>query len=327
MRTVGWGILGLGSIAHKFAADLLLVKNTELIAVASSDLERAKAFSEKFQAQNYYDTYESLFDDPQVEIIYIASLHPRHAELSIAALEKGKAVLCEKPLAMNQRQVEKMIAIAQYNEVFLMEGLWTRFNPSFSQVQEWITQGELGKIKYINATFSFNGMNRGDDSRLFNPEKGGGTLLDIGIYPLFLAYQLLGMPKDIKASAHLTKGGVDQQLAILLTYETSHAILYSSFAHDEDMRATIAGDAGEIYIDNRWHESPKLALVKSEHRKSKVFDFLGKGYSYEIEEASQCIREGKKQSAKWSLKNSLELTQLMDTIRQLCGIHYPSDLD
>ena len=121
MQTVGWGILGLGSIAHKFATDLLLVKNTELIAVASSSLERAKAFSEKFQVQNYYDTYESLFDDTQVEIIYIASLHHRHAELSIAAMEKGKAVLCEKPLAMNQRQVEKMIAMAKSNEVFLME--------------------------------------------------------------------------------------------------------------------------------------------------------------------------------------------------------------
>ncbi|MDG1023426.1 MAG: Gfo/Idh/MocA family oxidoreductase [Flavobacteriaceae bacterium] len=325
MRTVRWGILGLGSIANKFASDLLLVPNTELIAVASSDYRRAEAFSEKYSSKRFYDSYQSLFDDSDVEIIYIASLHPKHAELSIAALKHRKAVLCEKPLAMNEQEVKAMISASHSTNVFLMEGLWTRFNPSFQQAQDWIKEGKLGRLRYINATFSFNGLDRGPDSRLFHPDKGGGTLLDIGIYPLFLAYQLLGKPKNIQASAHLTAHGVDQQLAILLTYENAHAVLYSSFAHNEVMSATIAGEEGEIYMDSRWHETPKLSLVKGEEMVSEAFDFIGKGYSYEIEEASQCIREGKKESAKWSLDSSLELMQLMDSIRQLCGIHYPSD--
>jgi len=325
MRSVGWGILGLGNIAHKFASDLLLVNNTELVAVASSDFKRAKVFSEKYESKRFYDGYSQLLEDDEVEIIYIASLHPQHAKLSIAAMEKGKAVLCEKPLAMNEYEVKKMLTVAHSREVFLMEGLWTRFNPSFEQVQDWISDDTLGAVRYLNATFSFNGLDRGEDSRLFNPEKGGGTLLDIGIYPLFLAYQLLGMPKDIKATAHLTTGGVDQQLAILLTYENAHAILYSSFTHNEDMRATIAGEKGEIYMESRWHETPKISLITPENTISKSFEFNGKGYSYEIEEASQCIREGKKESAKWSLNNSLELMQLVDSIRELCGIHYPSD--
>ena len=206
MRSVGWGILGLGNIAHKFASDLLLVNNTELVAVASSDFKRAKVFSEKYESKRFYDGYSQLLEDDEVEIIYIASLHPQHAKLSIAAMEKGKAVLCEKPLAMNEYEVKKMLTVAHSREVFLMEGLWTRFNPSFEQVQDWISDDTLGAVRYLNATFSFNGLDRGEDSRLFNPEKGGGTLLDIGIYPLFLAYQLLGMPKDIKATAHLTTG-------------------------------------------------------------------------------------------------------------------------
>jgi predicted dehydrogenase len=325
MRTVRWGILGLGNIAHKFASDLLLVPNTELVAVASSDLNRAEAFSEKYKSKCFYDSYQSLFEDSEVEIIYIASLHPKHAEFSIAALNNGKAVLCEKPLAMNEGEVKSMISASQSANVFLMEGLWTRFNPSFQQAQNWINDGKLGKVRYISATFSFNGLDRGFDSRLFHPDKGGGTLLDIGIYPLFLAYQLLGKPKDIKASAHLTEHGVDQQLAILLTYENAHAVLYSSFAHNEVMGATIAGEEAEIYMESRWHETPKLSLVKGEDTVTETFDFIGKGYSYEIEEASQCMREDKKESAKWSLNNSLELMQLMDSIRQLCKIHYPSD--
>lgn len=325
MEIVRWGILGLGNIAHKFAADLLLVKNTKLVAVASSNLERAKSFSSKYKSKRFYDSYVGLFNDSEVQIIYIASLHPQHAELSIAALKKGKAVLCEKPLAMNQNQVESIIAIAKSQSTFIMEGLWTRFNPCFNQAQSWINEGKLGEIRYINASFSFNGLDRESDSRLFSSEKGGGSLLDIGIYPLFLAYQILGMPDDIKASAHLTDNNIDLQLAVILTYKNAHAVLYSSFAHNEDMRATIAGDAGEIYIENRWHESPKLSLINKENTISKAFDFIGTGYSYEINEASECIRQGKKESKKWSLKNSLELTKLMDSIRQICGIYYSSD--
>ena len=145
MEIVRWGILGLGNIAHKFAADLLLVKNTKLVAVASSNLERAKSFSSKYKSKRFYDSYVGLFNDSEVQIIYIASLHPQHAELSIAALKKGKAVLCEKPLAMNQHQVESIIAIAKSQSTFIMEGLWTRFNPCFNQAQSWINEGKLGE--------------------------------------------------------------------------------------------------------------------------------------------------------------------------------------
>ena len=226
---------------------------------------------------------------------------------------------------MNTNQVEEMIRVSKEKNTFLMEALWTRFNPVFCQALAWVNEGELGQLRYINATFSFNGLDKGHDSRLFHPTKGGGTLLDIGIYPLFLAYQLLGVPKSIKASSHLTTQGVDQQLAIILTYENAHALLYSSFTHNEDMRATIAGENGEIYIDNRWHESPTLTLIKPDKKTPKAFEFIGLGYSYEIMEVNQCLREGRIASTKWSHQNSLEMMQMIDSIRNIVGISYPSD--
>jgi predicted dehydrogenase len=326
MRVIRWGILGLGKIANKFASDLLLVDHTKLIAVASTNFERAKSFASRYGADKFYGSYNELFEDTAVDIIYIASLHPQHASLSIKSLLNGKAVLCEKPLAMNAIQVKEMITISKEKNIFLMEALWTRFNPAFCQVKKWIDKGSLGSIRYINATFSFNGLDKGEDSRLFNPIKGGGTLLDIGIYPIFLAYYLLGIPNNIKASAHITPKGIDKQLAIILTYEHAHALLYSSYTHDEEMRATIAGEKGEIYMDDRWHESPNLNLVQSKVKTPKSFNFLGLGYSYEIMEASQCLREGAIESSKWSHQNSLELMKIIDSVRKKAGISYPSDI-
>jgi len=325
MKSIRWGIIGLGKIAHKFASDLLLIEDCNLIAVASSDTNRAKKFADKYNVRESFGSYKTFFDNAKVDIVYVASLNHNHMELTIASLNSGIAVLCEKPLALNSKQVNAMISKAKEKELFLMEALWTRFNPVFEQSLNWINQGFLGKLRYINASFSFYGLDKGDKSRLFDLKKGGGTLLDIGIYPLFLAYKLLGMPNDIKVCGRLTKGGVDEQLAIILDFDNALALLYSSFAHNEDMRATIAGEDGEIYIDSRWHESSNIALVKNKEKESKNFDFIGVGYSYEIIEANNCLREGKLESSKWSHKNTTDLMLLMDAIRKEIGVVYPNE--
>lgn len=322
---IKWGILGLGKIAHKFASDLILVEDCELTAVASSNEDRAKVFAKEFGVNTFYGDYESLYADNSVKIIYIASLNQNHHGHVIEAIKNGKSILCEKPLAINQRQVKEMIDCAKKHKVFLMEGLWTRFNPAFEQVLQWIDRGEIGKLRYVNATFSFYGLDKEFDSRLFNLKKGGGSLLDIGIYPLFLASIVMGKPNSIKASAVVSETGVDEQIGILLTYNKSQAILYSSFSHHENMRATICGEAGEIYLDSRWHESPNLKLVKKEESFEKTFDFLGKGYTYEILEVNQCLRNNETESSKWSLQQSLNLVKLMDEVRKQTGILYPMD--
>lgn len=324
-RDVKWGVLGLGKIAHKFVSDLQLVESCKLVAVASSNVERAKEFSKKYGVDRAYGTYESLYKDEEVDIIYIASLNQDHFQHTLDALRHQKAVMCEKPLGINQHQVSEMIRTAETQKVFLMEALWTRFNPLFEQLLHWIESGEIGVLRYINASFSFYGLDRELDSRLFNPEKGGGSLLDIGIYPLFLAYQLLKMPISLKATAVKYPSGVDEQIAMILTYEQAQAVLYSSFTHDEDMRAAICGEKGEIYIDSRWHEASTITLVKQGVPKRHTFDFLGKGYTYEILEANECVRNGKQQSSKWSLKDSLALAQMMDEVRAQNKIYYPGE--
>ena len=325
MKSVRWGIVGLGNIANKFAGDLALIPNCSLQAVASSDSARANEFAHKYKAKNSYSNYTDLFCDPAVDLVYIASLHPSHAALSIEAIKYGKGVLCEKPMGMNAKQVKQIIQAATEANVFLMEALWTRFNPAFEQIHQWILENKIGNLRYINATFSFNGLNRGVDSRLFNPEKGGGSLLDIGIYPLFLGYHFLGIPETIKASAVLTKEGVDEQLGFIFSYPKAQAIMYSSFAHDEDMQARICGELGEIYMNSRWHETGEIKLVLNGKEYSKSLPINGKGYTYEIIEANSCFLNGKTQSSKWKWQQSLDIAILMDAIRKQTNIVYPAD--
>ena len=325
MEAIRWGILGLGNIAHKFASDLLKVNGCKLYGVASSREQVAEKFAVKFNVKKFYNHYQKLILDKEIDIIYIATLNNDHYKYSIEALSNKKAVLCEKPLAINKNQVQNLIKFSKKNKSFLMEALWTRFNPTFKQLSSWLKEDMIGPIRYINASFSFNGLKKSIDSRLFNPYKAGGSLLDIGIYPLFLAYLVLGRPKDVKSNAIKTISGVDKQIGILLSYDNAHAVLYSSFSHNEEMVARICGENGEIYIDSRWHESPSLTLVSGEKRLKRNFNFNGKGYSYEIEEANECLRKGYLQSSLWTQKNSLDLVILMDEIREQNKILYPME--
>lgn len=323
-KTVRWGVLGLGNIAKKFADDIKLVPDCKLEAVASSDMVRAKNFANVYKVNRFYDNYDDLFKDSEVDIIYIASLNNNHYKHSVNAIKHSKAVLCEKPLAINESQVKDLVYLSNERGVFLMEALWTRFNPVFDQLLRWISEGQIGKIKYIYASFSFNGTDRSRDSRLFNLEKGGGSLLDIGIYPLFLSYQLLGYPISIISDSIKSETGVDKQMAMIFSYKNSQALLYSSFSHNEDMQAKICGEKGEIYIDSRWHESKTITLLNNKKTKKKI-EFMGKGYFYEIMESNKCIREKRIESNKWTHKNSLDLVKLMDTVRAQNNIKYPNE--
>ena len=325
MKSIRWGIVGLGNIANKFAGDLTLIPNCTLQAVASSSSKRATEFADKYKAKSSYSDYTDLFRDPKVDLVYIASLHPSHAALTIEAIKQGKGVLCEKPIGINAKQVKQIIQAATEANLFLMEALWTRFIPAFEQVNQWILENKIGRLRYINATFSFNGLDRGLESRLFNPEKGGGSLLDIGIYPLFLGYHLLGIPDSIKASAILTKEGIDEQLGFIFSYPKAQAMLYSSFAHNEEMQARICGELGEIYMNSRWHETGEIKLVLDGEEYSKSYPMKGKGYTYEILEANNCFRNGLTQSSKWTWQHSLEMATLMDDIRKQTNIIYSAD--
>ncbi|TLP77604.1 Gfo/Idh/MocA family protein [Maribacter sp. ACAM166] len=320
---IKWGIVGAGNIAHSFSKDLALVNGGELTAVASRDFEKAKSFAAAYGAPNAFGSYEALFQSNTVDIIYIATPHTSHAELSIAAMKAGINVLCEKPMGVNKGQVQEMIQVAKENNVFLMEALWSRFNPTIKKVKELVDNGTIGDIGYLHADFAFYALDRDENGRILNPALAGGSLLDIGIYPIFLSYLLLGMPKDIQASSHFYKTGVEVQTSMIFDYDNAQSILYSGLNSNSEMKAQIAGSTGSIFIHPRWHEATGYTLEKDGDSVANEVGKLGKGYTHEIQEVHECLNSGKKESNLWSHQNSLDLIYIMDTVRAKTGIVFP----
>ena len=320
-----WGIIGLGGIAHKFATDLLLIENSSLEAVASRNLEKAEAFSKQNNSSSFYGSYEELLQNGLVDIVYIATPHNSHERYTILALKHKKAVLCEKPFAINKKQVFKMIEASKDNNTFLMEAMWTRFNPSIKKIKQLIDNGEIGEIKYINADFSFKANT--SIQRIYDKELGGGSLLDIGIYPVFLAYLLLGIPTKIQANAHFYESGADSQLAMLFNYENAQALLFSSFNNTSKRIAKISGTLGEVIINMPWNETDSFSIQKNIDPEEFVsLPTLGRGYTHQIMECNTCLQQNKIESDTWSHKNSLDLISLLDAIRKEINLTYNEDM-
>ncbi len=319
---IRWGIVGPGKIAHSFAKDLALVPDGRLVAVASRSLERAREFAHGYGAEKLFGSYDALFKSDEIDVVYIATPHNSHEEASIAAMDHGKHVLCEKPMGVNLQQVKRMVASSERNKVFLMEALWSRFNPSIRKVKELVAAGEIGTIGHLHADFAFYALDRSEEGRLLNLDLAGGSVLDIGIYPVFLSYLMLGMPERILSSSKFHKTGVEIQTSMIFEYETAQALLYSGLNGKSDMRAEIAGSKGSVYLHPRWHEAPGFSLEKGDTSEEIILPTTGKGYAHEIEEVHRCLRIGKTQSDLWSHRNSIDLITLLDTIREQNNIKF-----
>jgi len=322
---IRWGILGLGNIAHQFVKDLALIADAELYAVASRSLDKAEVFAREHKAQKSYGTYEELLKDADVDIVYIATPHNSHASIGVQAMQHKKAVLCEKPVAVNSKELNEMIRAAEENEVFFMEAFWSRFNPTMLKIKQLIDAGEIGEVKNIDASFSFK-VDAPEESRMFNKELIGGSLLDMGVYTVFLSYFILGKPKRISAQANFNKTGIDLQTSMIFEYENALSILYSSFVSNSDMIAKINGSEGEIRINRIWHEAQGFKVVKDEEQTVYDLPTIGKGFSYEIEECHSCLRAKQQQSALWSWEHSRDLLGIVDEVREKIGLKYPSEV-
>jgi len=323
-KKIRWGIVGLGNIAGKFAGDLALSSEAILVAVASRDFEKARLFSEEYGAKKAYGTYEALFEDPEVDVVYIATPHSFHHAQTLSALKGGKNVLCEKPLGINASEVREMTDLASEKGLFLMEALWSRFNPSIQQVYSRVKSGELGAVSYLRADFAFPALDRDAGGRLLNPALAGGSLLDIGIYPVFLAYLFLGIPKDIKVSAHFHTTGVEKQIAMIFDYDEAMAVLYSGFSSRSEMKAEISCESGSVLLNPPWHHTEGFQWQKDEEIEEVARPLKGYGYFYEIEEVHRCLKAGELESGLWSWADSLALHSLLDRIRGLAEIDFPS---
>jgi predicted dehydrogenase len=324
---IRWGILGCGKIANKFAADLRLVKDAVLFAVASRDKARATEFAAAFGVDIICDTYEALVASP-VDIIYVATPHSFHYEHTMLCLRGKKAVLCEKPFAINATQAREMLALAKANGVFAMEAFWTKFLPQYKAVIEIINAGTIGSIQWVQADFGFLAPEP-VPARLWDPLLGGGSLLDIGIYPLFLAQSLLGKPVDIQAQMTTFPGGMDQQCSMLLKHKNGAlSILSSSFAAFTPIQAVIAGTQGRIEIHNRFHNASARVFTasgKDELQEVEVYRQDGYGYQFEAEHVTECLKKGLTESPVLTHQDTLELMETLDEVRAKLGLRYPQD--
>ncbi len=323
-KTFNWGIIGPGRIAHKFALGLKAAPGAKLFAIASRSTQRAETFARQYQAERFYGNYRSLAADPEVDIIYIATPHSAHYENTLMCLEEGKPVLCEKPFTINAKQLHHLVEVARNNKVFLMEAFWTRFLPTIIKTLEIRDSGTMADIKAVHADFGFL-ADFDPQWRLFNPALGGGALLDIGVYPVFLSLLMMGKPDKLKAISSFSATGVDESTSIIFKHENGNmANLTCTVKANTPIQADIIFEKGRIRINTKWIAPSSLTLVKEDGSKEEItFIEKGNGYQYQAIECMRCLDTGLTESPLMSLDFSLSLMELMDQIRKECGIVYP----
>jgi predicted dehydrogenase len=328
-QTIRWGILGCGKIARKFASDLQWVSDAKLVAIGAREQSTADAFAKDFPVEYKHNSYKALAENPEVDVIYIATPHALHYEHVMLCLQHKKALLVEKAFAINYSQAKQMIDFAKSQQTFLMEAFWTRFLPHYLKVKEMIAQGQVGAIQYINAEFGFK-PTPPVSQRIYDPALGGGSLLDVGVYPVFLALDLLGKPDHIQASIVPAPSGVDEQCSIQFKYNNGAiANLFSSFATNLATGADIAGDQGRIRLTHRFHgPTTELEFYPGVVDSKQTIAFekaRGNGYEYEAQHVNNCIKKGLVESPLRTHIDTLILTQTLDQIRSMVGIRYPAD--
>jgi predicted dehydrogenase len=326
MNTTNWGIIGPGRIAKKFAAALDLVDGAKLYAVASRDAAKAADFAAEYGAPTSFGSYEEIASAAGIDAIYVATPHGFHAEHSILCLQKGKAVLCEKPLALSARQVSAMIAASRQSKTFLMEAMWTRFIPLMDSIIKLVASGAIGDLKYIRADFGFLApfTPRG---RLYDMRLGGGSLLALGIFPLFLCTQLLGRPTRIVAAGELSPTGSDTTCHASLFYgDNRSAVITSTLTCATAMTAEIAGTEGMIRIPNSWYKNDRYEYNRTgAPAETVLLEPMVNGFEYQVRETMACMEQGLLESPLLPHSFSLMMAELMDEIRSQIGVVYPSE--
>jgi predicted dehydrogenase len=321
-RKIRWGIIGLGRIANSFATDLSTIEDAELYAVASRNQEKADEFAKKHGATKAYDSYETLANDPNIDAVYIATPHALHKENALMCLENGIAVLGEKPFAMNAKEVDQMIAKAKEKNVLLMEALWTYFLPHYQYVLKEIKNKVYGNIQKIEADFGFQ-RPYNTDARLFNKSMGGGSLLDIGIYPIFATLSTLGLPNSIDASATFFENGIDSACNMTFNYGNNvKAYLKSSLLEVLPTQAIFYCEKGTIKIDTQFHAPTTVSILNEEKEKVVDFNYNTIGYNYETIHFNKLLREGKTESDIMPFEFSQKLIKTLDDVRSIINLHY-----
>lgn len=318
---VKFGIVGLGEISSRFAGVLATMEGVELASVASRDQSRSDAFAKKFGAKKAYHNYLDVITDNQVDIIYVGLTHNFHYEISKLCLEHHKAVLCEKPLVITQQDAEELVALAAKNKTLLMEAMWTRCMPAFMKAKEWVNAGRIGKVKLITANFCCQ-EEYDPENRLFNTKLAGGSLYDLGIYPInFAAGILAEYPGEVNGLAKISPSGVDELAVITLSFPGGAlASLTCGLTVEAQDEAVIYGTAGHIVLENCFGPQ-KCDLHNEEGRLiEQFFEPVADGFVYEIRHCADLFQQGKVESDLIPWQDTIACTGIFDLLRKQWGM-------
>jgi predicted dehydrogenase len=318
-----WGIMGPGGISITILNDFRLA-GLRIDAVGSRSLERAEAYAAKHDVSKAYGSYEELVADPDLDIIYIATTHNAHVENAKLALEAGKHVLLEKPFTLDASEAKQLVELARSKKVFLMEAMWTRFLPNHVALFEKLSSGIIGKPLYLLADHN-QYLPAQKAPRLHDSALGGGSLIDLGIYPISLAHRIFGKPEKIQATASLMPGNIDESVAAIFDYGTGQqAVLHSSLRVAGPVKAFILGEAGRIEMDKPFYEHSCFTAFDMEDNVVYRYEgnIEGRGMQYQGLEVERCIEAGLLESPIMSLDETIEIMEVMDQIRSQTGIEY-----
>ena len=334
METIKWAINATGNIAHRFAEGMQCAEGSEITAIYSTGLDRAKAFAEEFGLDGCecYDDFEAMLSQGGFDAVYICTPNHMHYENSMQCLKHGVNVLCEKPMADTLEQTRELLAAAEEADVFLLEGMWTRFFPAVKKVRAWLKEGKIGRTKTVFASFGTD--QRGLPSQWrYSSKASGGALRDVGIYPIAFSYLVFGKQDDWTSNCMLNEAGIDIYNNLMLRYDNDKAaFITSSLVSTSPYDVRIVGTEGQIIVYPDFWRPAKAELFKADGSvlgldSVEVFEeeYLGSGFEFEIMAFADCLRENKKDAEEYTHTEMLQIAELMEEIRKSWGITYESD--
>ena len=326
LSRVRWGIIGAGSIAGQFAEALATLPEAETLAVGSRSQDSADRFAEAHGFSRSYPSYEDLAADPDVDVVYVATPHPFHAGNVELCLRAGKAVLCEKPFTVNAAEARRLVGLAREMDLFLMEGMWTRFFPLMGRLRRMLSDGTLGEPRMLTVDFGFR-TELDPSSRLFDPRLGGGAMLDVGVYCVSFASMVLGRPVRGTGLSHLGETGVDEQFAAALEHGGGRiSAITAGTRTASPHEATVLGTEGYARIQSPWW-MPNAMTISRPGREDEVVrePTEDNGFRYEAAEVMRCLVAGERESQIMPLDETVSVLETMDEIRAAWGLRYPGE--
>jgi predicted dehydrogenase len=321
-----WGILGTGWIARQMTADLA-IHGSPVNAVGSRSQSTADAFATEFGIPVAHGSYEALVADPDVDVIYVATPHPSHVTDATLALEAGKHVLLEKPYTINAAEARAVAGLARDRGLVVLEAMWTRWMPHMIRLRELIAAGTLGDVRTVLADHDQK-LSQDPSHRLQNPELGGGALLDLGIYPISFAWDVLGAPSTVHAISSPTPTGVDRQTAIVFGYaDGQQAVMHTALDAAGPTRASVIGVDARVEIDSVWYTPTTMRVIDPDDNVIEEFDGRseGRGMQFQAAALERIVASGALEDDILPPSESVAIMETLDQVRAQIGLRYPSE--